>query len=399
MGQTLLITELTKNNKSFLATALFEEKHLLEVNLEICGQESILGNIYVGRVKDVVKNLNAAFIEITPGCPCYYSLEDCCNPLYVKKINSPRMVQGDEVVVQVIKENSKTKPPKVSTNLNLTGRYLVLTTENTALGISKKLDSQSKDRLKQALMPYANSEYGLIVRTNAAQVELPDILTEYQQLRQEYLHIKETACHRTCFSCLKESRPAYLDVLQSLDLSTVESIITDSPKLYQLVYSYLTAWHKTALEKLTLYEDTMLSLNKLYSLDARLDEALKERVWLKSGAYLVIQPTEALTVIDVNTGKSIAKKQVQEHYLKVNLEAAKEIAHQLRLRNISGIIMIDFIDLASSEAKLELMQCMRRETRGDRVPVQVVDMTKLHLVELTRKRVKKSLAEQFNPQK
>ena len=139
----------------------------------------------------------------------------------------------------------------------------------------------------------------------------------------------------------------------------------------------------------------MLSLNKLYSLDVRLEEALRERVWLKSGGYLIIQPTEALTVIDVNSGKSIARKKAQEHYLKINLEAAKEIARQLRLRNLSGIIVADFIDMKSDADNQTLLQTLRESVRTDRVMVQIVDMTKLHLVEITRKKIKKPLAEQL----
>ena len=138
----------------------------------------------------------------------------------------------------------------------------------------------------------------------------------------------------------------------------------------------------------------MLSLSSLYSLERRIQEALQERVWMKSGGYLVIQPTEALTVIDVNSGKSVAKKQAEEHHLKINLEAAQEIAHQLRLRNLSGIIIVDFIDMKSGSYQEMLMQALRNAVRTDSVPVQVVGMTRLNLVEITRKKIKKPLAEQ-----
>lgn len=387
MGNKLLITKLTQNNITYIATAFYSEKQLLELYLESTEQESILNNIYVGRVKDVVKNLNAAFIEIAPGKPCYYSLEDCKNPFYVKKINSPRMVQGDEVVVQVVKENIKTKPPKVSTNLNFTGNYLVLTTENTSLGISKKLPAENRERLRQQLEACRNDKFGLIVRTNAAFAELSEILKEYEALKQEYEQLTQNAMHRTCFSCLKKSPPEFLSIIKNLHQAELEEIITDEPEI-------LTRLEQTGI-KAAFYEDKLLSLKSLYSLEARLKEALQEKVWLKSGGYLVIQPTEALTVIDVNSGKSVAKKNVQEHYLKINLEAAEEIAHQLRLRNISGIIIIDFIDMKEQTAKDELMLQLRQFVKKDSVPVQVVDMTRLNLVELTRKKVRKSLAEQL----
>lgn len=387
MGNKLLITKLTQNNITYIATALYSEKQLLELYLESTEQESILNNIYVGRVKDVVKNLNAAFIEIAPGKPCYYSLEDCKNPFYVKKINSPRMVQGDEVVVQVVKENIKTKPPKVSTNLNFTGNYLVLTTENTSLGISKKLPAENRERLRQQLEACRNDKFGLIVRTNAASAELSEILKEYEALKQEYEQLTQNAMHRTCFSCLKKSPPEFLSIIKNLHQAELEEIITDEPEIWDRL--------EQAGIKAAFYEDKLLSLKSLYSLEARLKEALQEKVWLKSGGYLVIQPTEALTVIDVNSGKSVAKKNVQEHYLKINLEAAEEIAHQLRLRNISGIIIIDFIDMKEQTAKDELMLQLRQFVKKDSVPVQVVDMTRLNLVELTRKKVRKSLAEQL----
>lgn len=394
MGNTLLITKLNRNDMSCIATALYSGERLLEITLEPLNQQSILGNIYVGRVKNIVRNLNAAFIEIAPGMPCYYPLDEMKRPLFVKKINSRGLVQGDELVVQVSKENSKSKPPKVTTNLNFTGKYLVLSSENTQIGFSKKLEEQKREELKQELCFGNPGELGVIVRTNAADASKEEILEEYEWLKQEYVHLKETAPYRTVFSCLKESTPEYLHILQNVNQSQLTSILTDDLELLGKIRGYLEHFQPEDLGKLTFYEDGMLSLSKLYRLEHRLKEALQEKVWLKSGGYLVIQPTEALTVIDVNSGKSISKKQVQEHYLAINLEAAEEIAHQLRLRNLSGIIIVDFIDMKSSQSQEQLMQKLRSAVSKDTVPVQVVDMTKLNLVELTRKKVKKTLAEQ-----
>lgn len=394
MGNTLLITKLNRNDMSCIATALYSGERLLEITLEPLNQQSILGNIYVGRVKNIVRNLNAAFIEIAPGMPCYYPLDEMKRPLFVKKINSRGLVQGDELVVQVSKENSKSKPPKVTTNLNFTGKYLVLSSENTQIGFSKKLEEQKREELKQELCFGNPGELGVIVRTNAADASKEEILEEYEWLKQEYVHLKETAPYRTVFSCLKESTPEYLHILQNVNQSQLTSILTDDLELLGKIRGYLEHFQPEDLGKLTFYEDGMLSLSKLYRLEHRLKEALQEKVWLKSGGYLVIQPTEALTVIDVNSGKSISKKQVQEHYLAINLEAAEVIAHQLRLRNLSGIIIVDFIDMKSSQSQEQLMQKLRSAVSKDTVPVQVVDMTKLNLVELTRKKVKKTLAEQ-----
>lgn len=395
MDNTLLITKLTWKNRHYLATSFYHQKQLMEVSLESLDEQNILGNIYVGRVKDIVKNLNAAFIEIAPGIPCYYDLDDLNNPLYVKKINSPRMVQGDEVVVQVVRESSGSKPPRVSTDLNFSGKYLALTSGKRSLGISRKLDAEMRKRLKESLDFTVDSDFGIIIRTNAAHASMEQITEEYHTLEHEYLTLKQTAIHRTTFSCLKRELPEYLHILQDMKEDQLDDIITDDKEIYEQVRQYLSQFPQQNY-MLRFYEDPLLELNKLYSLESRLEAALRERVWLKSGGYLVIQPTEALTVIDVNSGKSIAKKKVQEHYLKINLEAAKEIAFQLRLRNLSGIIIVDFIDMKSEENNELLLKTLRTCVCTDSVPVQIVDMTKLHLVEITRKKIKKSLAEQLN---
>lgn len=394
-GFTLLITKLILNNKNYLATALYQEKRLLEISLEYQDSQSILGNIYVGRVRDVVKNLNAAFIEIAPGVRCYFDLEDLKNPLYVKKVNSPHMVQGDEVVVQVIREKSKGKPPRVGTKLNFSGKYLVLTSENEALAFSRKLDAETKKRLKKTLKLEEKSEFGIIVRTNAAHAAVEEIEKEYERLKQEYLNLKKTACYRTAFSCLKREMPDYLHVLQDMREEQMDVIITDEREIYEQVQMYLQQFPRQECI-LKYYEDAILPLRKLYSLEMGIEKALHERVWLKSGGYLVIQPTEALTVIDVNSGKSIAKKKVQEHYLKINLEAAEEILHQIRLRNLSGIIIVDFINMESQENNELLLKTLRAYARTDRIPIQILGMTKLNLVEITRKKVKKPLLELIN---
>lgn len=395
MSQKLIITNFSYNQKEYVLNALYEENRLLEVSAQPKEETGILGNIYVGRVKDIVKNLNAAFIEIAPGLSCYYSLEEYHNPIFVKKIGSPRLVQGDELYVQVEREAMKTKPPKVTTNLNLSGKYLVLTTGIHTLGISKKLENETRARLKSLLEPVKPEEFGIIVRTESQDAPKERILEELSALTRQARTYQQKAPYQTCFSCIKRQEPEFLSNLKNLRSRELQGIITDDPGLYQQLEQYLDQYQPEDRSKLSFYEDPLLSLSKCYSLEVKLKEALRERVWLKSGGYLVIEPTEALTVIDVNTGKSTSKKSVQEHYLKINREAAAEIAAQLRLRNLSGIILIDFIDMADQENRDLLMEELRQAVRKDPTPVQVVDMTKLNLVELTRKKRKKSLREQF----
>lgn len=244
------------------------------------------------------------------------------------------------------------------------------------------------------LETHKNPEFGIVVRTNSQSAGEEQILEELTLLQQQAERIIAKAPHQTCFSCMLKQKPEFITALQNVYTRELEAIVTDDKELYDAMDAFLTEQQPADLEKLRFYEDAQLPLSHCYSLEVKLEDALKERVWLKSGGYLIIQPTEALTVIDVNSGKSEAKKDVQEHYLKVNLEAAAEIAVQLRLRNISGIIVVDFIDMISEENRQLLMEELKKCTRKDPVPVQVVDMTKLNLVELTRKKVKKSLLEQ-----
>ena len=204
--------------------------------------------------------------------------------------------------------------------------------------------------------------------------------------------------------------PVYLKEIVNLPNASVDELITDDRSIFEelcSIYGFTETdlWTKGAVsvpidvvqvaEKRTLryYHDALLSLSSLYSVKSSLENALSEKVWLKSGAYLIIQPTEALTVIDVNTGKNVAKKDMQENFLKINKEAAIEIAYQLRLRNISGIIVVDFMNLDSKEAEAELLSTFRAALKVDPVPTQLIDITKLGLVEVTRKKVKKSLGE------
>ena len=402
----------SNGEQDFMVSALYDENRtMLEVSLSALDEESLLGNLYIGRVENVVKNLNAAFIRISPEQICYYSMDDYKNPLFTKKVSVKKpLVEGEELVVQVTREALKTKEPAVTTNLNFTGKYAVLTTENQRIGISAKLCKTDRERLKSLAETIEHPDFGLILRTNAKDATDEEILAEIQGLAEEWQNLKETAKHKTCYSCLKKEPPAYLKEIVNLPTSSVNELITDDRNVFLKLCSNFgitedDLWTKGSVsvpidevnvtETLTLryYHDSLLSLSSLYSVKSSVEKAIAEKVWLNSGAYLIIQPTEAMTVIDVNTGKNVAKKGVQENFLKINKEAAIEIAHQLRLRNLSGIIIVDFMNLASKEAEAELMSTFRAALKNDPVPTQLIDMTKLGLVEVTRKKVRKSLPE------
>lgn len=416
-GRKLIITELALGDRRIRLSGLTEDGRLLEARAEPLKEQdsgakkeetgrigdgwkadrSLLGNIYVGRVQRIVPNLHAAFIEIAPGKACYYPISEKEAPVFVKKIPSPRLVQGDELLVQVKKEAVKTKAPVVTANLNLSGRYAVVTSNDHRVGVSGKLTREKQEHFKALIRQFFGGQLscGVIIRTNAGEIPDEDVLAEVGRLKAALSDLIQKAAARTCFSCVYQANPRYLSYLQDVYQEGLSEILTDLPEVYAKVEEYRRDYPALLSVPLRLYADPLLPLANLYNLHRQLERALQKNVWLKSGGYLVIEPTEALTVIDVNTGKSMDQKNPQKHFLKTNLEAADEIAAQIRLRNLSGIVIIDFIDLASAADRETVMRRLRAAVKEDPVPVYVVDMTKLELVEMTRKKIEKSLAEQL----
>lgn len=395
-GGAFLVTTLTIRDRERTVYAFYENDHAAELSCLPAGGESILGNIYVGKVKNIAANISAAFIEIANGQLCYYALNDNDAPIFTtpKKMNT--LVAGDELLVQVSREAVKTKAPTVTANLNFAGKYLVLTSGKHHLGLSSKLSPEDKQRLRTIAEPFLGKDFGIIVRTNAAEASEDELRAELGELTEAYRHTVETGRNRACFSLVYKEPSAYAARLRGLRADNFNKIVTDRADIYRELKAYLTDRQPADLPKLYFYEETAPSLDSVYGLSKAFEEAGKERVWLKSGGYLVIQPTEALTVVDINTGKYTGKKKKDDTFLKINLEAARELARQLRLRNLSGIIVADFIDMEREEDKQTLMAVLASELKKDPVRTSLVDMTPLGLVEITRKKVQKTLAEQVN---
>jgi len=401
MSQKLIITK----DKSTIISAFYQGMDMVQVSLNPINDEEILGNIYLGKVKNIVKNINAAFVEIADGRMCYYSLTDNPNPIMANQSKedeeNKKNIQiklGDELIVQVIKEEVKSKAPVVSSNISITGKYLALTHGKSSLGVSTKIeDSKERKRLRDLIKSYSNKDYGFIVRTNSAYVDEELITKEISCLIEIYKNIRSYGIYKSRFSLLYRTPPAYICDIRDGYSDRVDEFVTDDIDLYENMRDYLVNHQPEDKDKLRLYQDTSISLSSLYGIKEKIKDAIKPMVWLKSGGSLVIQPTEALTVIDVNTGKAVAgKKKVQETFLRINLEAAKEIARQIRLRNISGIIIIDFIDMALQKNKDLLMEELEKEFKKDPIKTTLVDMTALGLVEVTRKKLRKPLHEQVN---
>lgn len=386
---------ITKKDQAIL-TALADGRKILQLGLEPLQEKAALNSIYIGKVQNVRKNINSAFIEIGGGIIGYYSLSD--NPLHLFADGTWKkdLRQGDEILVQVARDAVKTKALVLTGRLSFTGKLAVLTAGKNGIGFSGKISSRAfKSSVRKALEAVDLEGFGLIVRTNAEAAGEEELLAEIRSLKAEYAQVIRSAPYRSCCSLLYQGPAAFLAGVRDAYSSQLEEIITDDPDLYQALSAYLKKEQPEDQEKLRFYQDPLLPLRSLYSLDRALEEASSKKVWLKSGGYLVIEPTEALVVIDVNTGKYSEKKTLKETIRKINLEAADEIGRQLRLRNLSGIILIDFIDMTEEEDRKDLLTYLEGVVKKDPVKTTVVEITKLNLVELTRKKLHRPLHEQL----
>ena len=390
----LIVTQLNDR----VCTAAVSGSRITQLMMEPEDSSSLLNNIYIGKVQKVVGNINAAFVDIGGGRAGYYSLDENKEHLFVSP-SAGKLKAGDEIVVQVSRDAVKTKAPVLTGKLAFTGRYCVLTAGKTGVGFSNKIgDNKYKARVRSMLneaLAEDGDRFGIIVRTNGAGATDEVLLQEYRQLKDMYLKLSKEASCRTCYSCIYRALPGYIAAIRDSYSGTLDGIVTDIPAYYEELKDYLEEYQAEDADKLTLYEDKLLPLSKLYSLDSALEHALNKHVWLKSGGYLVIEPTEAMVVIDVNTGKYSGKKKMQDTICRINMEAADEIGRQLRLRNLSGIILIDFIDMEREEDREMLMRHLGDVVSKDPVKTTVVDMTRLNLVEVTRKKVRKPLYEQI----
>lgn len=345
-----------------------------------------LGDIVLARVKDVVPNIRAAFVQLTSSQTAFLPLEQAPEGLR----------SGDEIAVQITKDAVKTKDPVVSTKWSLTGRFVVLVTDTGKVSVSSKIHDAAwrtdvQEKLAQILQTVT---CGFIVRTEAYQASWEEIWQEAHSLLSEYHRICQAAKTRACYSILSKSESAWLS--RFFGMTESMEITTDIAEIHQQCADFIAKYNLASRLALRLYTDDKYPLAKLYGLKTIVEDALHKNVWLKSGGYLVIEPTEAMVVIDVNTGKSESRKSKDEHILKLNLEAADEVARQMRLRNLSGMILIDFIDMRRAEDEEKLLSHLRQAVKNDPVGVIVVDMTKLGIVECTRRKKAKPLHEQIN---
>lgn len=336
---------------------------------------SLIGNIYCGYVKDVVKNIDAAFVEFGDNLKGFLSLKNI-----EKKPKS-----GGKILVQVAGDKIKTKDYALTLKLNLSSDNLVMVVGGSGISISRKItDNDTRNRLKSSLSSLDTGEYGFILRTSGADCSMEDILAQADLLKKQYEDILRRFNFSTSKALLFENNKIVNACNEFINKYSGE-IKTDNENVYKfLTNSRISATYST---------DTSISLCNKYALGKHLKNALSKKVWLKSGAYLVIEVTEALTVIDVNTGKAEFRSNKEKTFEKINLEAALEISKQLRIRNISGIIIVDFINMSKKESFQNLEDILKSYVDCDYVKCNIWGMTHLGLMEISRQKKEKPLKE------
>ena len=387
---------LTRYKKGVLSLIL-RDNQIQEIFYNTEDNSANIGDIFVAKVINVVTNIQAAFIDYQPGKRGYLPISSKYKPVLLNRIYDGRILAGDELLVQMEKEAIRTKEPVFTMNLSLPGKYCVVTNADSSKSVSSKLSRKEREILRSHIL--MNTEYGIVVRTNAKELlafnDFSFLTEECNLLTEQMNKILTEGIHRTCYSRIHKAAPAYLTELRDNKALEYEQIVTDDSALYEELKSFLHSYMPEAEAFLALYTDETLSLHKLYGLNTKIQELLQPKVWMNSGAYLIIEQTEAMYVIDVNSGKNNSKKSSDSYVLSVNMEAAKEIMRQIRLRNISGIIIIDFINMEDETMKEQLMQELKRLAKLDRIQTTIVDMTPLGLIEITRKKTKRSLRAQL----
>lgn len=336
-----------------------------------------IGNIYIGVVKNVVKNINGAFVEFDKDETGFLSMRH------------RQYKAGDEVLVQIKKEATEEKRPMLSDQIELTGKYLVLTSDKLSVGISNKIhQKEKKQELKEMAEPLVTQEYGFILRTEAAKANKEDVFMEADRLSAKYHEIVAKRQYRKAPHLVDTNYDALEVLVHDIKPGSIDRIVTDQEEVGEQL--------KEKGYEVSLCSYMAGDIERRYRFRHYLSEVFKRKIFMKSGGFLYIEQTEAMAVIDVNTGKSIGKKDQEAHIKKINLEAAKEAARQIRLRNLSGIIMIDFIDMKSKDDEKELLQVMQHYLNWDSKKAVAVDITKLGIMEITRKKEKNPIFRQIS---
>lgn len=362
-------------------------------------RESMVGNIYLAKTRNVLPGMEASFLDFGAAKNGVLYASDVAYDRKKHRNGAPRIEEvlgeGDEVLVQVVKDPMGAKGARLTGTPSLPGRYLVLVPDSDTHGISRRLPEDERTRLRDVIDAVKPDGFGVIVRTAALHATAEEIAADISRLVKAWDEITERAQGGGAPRMIYEEPDLLIRVIREHFTSDFRRMLIEDDSAYENVVGYLRATAPDLVSKVQLYKDE-LGLFERYHVDDQLRKALDRRVYLPSGGHLVIDRTEALTVIDVNTGKFVGTSSLEETVLQNNLEAAEEIGRQLRLRDIGGIIVIDFIDMEKEKNQQQVIRRLRETLARDKTRTQVFDVSHLGLVEMTRKNVSAGLLEHFS---
>ena len=388
--------------------AIVENGAVQELHMERPLERGLVGNIYLGKVSRVLPGMQSAFIDIGLERAAFLHVADVWQrqengeaPMFARKDQpqvpiEKQVFEGQIIMVQVIKDPIGTKGARLSTQISIAGRLLVFLPQDDHIGISQKIPQNERDALRARLQGLVGTKDsggggGFILRTNGEESSDAELADDIRYLRKTWARIKDAAQRLPPMSVLHQDLNLLQRVLRDLVGENTQSIRIDSKEQFALLRSFGQEYMPAAVPKLAMYKGER-PIFDLYAIDEEIARALGRRVDLKSGGYLIVDQTEALTTIDVNTGGFVGARNFDDTIFKTNLEAAQAIARQLRLRNLGGIIIVDFIDMVREDHQDEVLSEFRRQLGRDRVKTMAGGFSQLGLVEMTRKRTRESLA-------
>ncbi|MEW6187453.1 MAG: Rne/Rng family ribonuclease [Thermodesulfobacteriota bacterium] len=421
-------TELLINARSYeTRVAVIENNTLAELHVERPHRHSLAGNIYKGRVVRVLPGMQAAFVDIGLERAAFLyvtdvtdnyeefealmkeeedDLEEGLGEIEAEVEEQPTLRQpyfniedllneGQELLVQVVREPIGSKGARITTHVSLPGRHLVLMPTMDHIGISRRIEDETERKnLRELLTGIKPNGFGLIARTASEDAPKDKLKTEMDFLIKLWNNIQQKMARAPIPSLIHQDLNITLRAVRDLFTKEVDRLVIDSQPEYEEILQFIDTF-MPKLQHLVHFYDEKEPLFDGYGIEVEVSRALGKKVWMKSGGYIVIETTEALTSIDVNTGRYVGKRNLEETIVKTNLEAVKEIAYQLRLRNIGGLVVIDFIDMEKKSDREKVFNALREALKRDKNKTNVLKMSELGLIEMTRKRTRENLTRLF----
>ncbi len=375
--------------------AVVENGMLQELLIERKQNRGLVGNIYKGKVKRVLPGMQAAFVDIglersaflhvSEILPQHEDDEDANDDIAVM------LREGQEIIVQVIKDELGSKGARLTTHITVPSRYLVLMPENPHVGVSQRIeDENERNRLKEILNEKDKDTQGYIIRTAAEGAGENELRRDVVFLKKLWTRIEKRIKNAGCPALIYEDLSLELRIVRDMVANKIEKIRIDSRGVFEKTQQFVSEFVPELEERLEMYLGSR-PLFDVYNIEDEIQKALHRQVPLKSGGYLIIDQTEAMTTIDVNTGAFVGHRNLEETIFRTNLEAASALARQLRLRNLGGIIIIDFIDMKEEEHKRQVLRTLEKSLENDHAKTHISEVSSLGLVEMTRKRTRESL--------